>query len=52
MDELRTKYSVCRLIHKYLEVVLWFFNAGLLPEVREQANSEVKSILSVIGLIH
>ena len=42
MDELETKYSVCLLVSQYLDVVLWFFNAGLLPEVREAANVEVR----------
>jgi len=46
MEELETKFDVCKLICKYLEVILWFFNAELLPESQEQANSEVYSIFS------
>ena len=30
--ELSLKYSVTQLINTYLEVILWFFNTGLLPE--------------------
>ena len=42
MEELETKSSVCQLVNQYLDVVLWFFGAGLLPEVREAANIEVR----------
>lgn len=31
--ELSLKHSVTQLITTYLEVILWFFNAGLLPEL-------------------
>lgn len=33
MEEMKLKLSLTLLIDSYLEVVLWFFNAGLLPEV-------------------
>ena len=33
MKELHLKYSVTQLINTYLEVILWFLNAGLLPEI-------------------
>ena len=31
--ELHLKHSVTQLINTYLEVILWFVNAGLLPEI-------------------
>ena len=31
--ELHLKHSVTQLINTYLEVILWFLNAGLLPEI-------------------
>ena len=43
LDELETKRSVCALVGQYMEVVLWFLHAGLLPEPREVANIEVSS---------
>ena len=44
MEELETKHSVCLLVTQYLDAVLWFFNAGLLPEVRELASSDPGSL--------
>ncbi len=44
MEELETKHSVCLLVTQYLDAVLWFFNAGLLPEVREHASSDPGSL--------
>ncbi len=40
-EELETKVNVAWLVCLYVEVILWFFNAGLLPEVSEMANPEV-----------
>ena len=36
--ELHLKYSVTQLINTYLEVILWFVNAGLLPEIPPSNN--------------
>ncbi len=35
LSELETKVEVAALVDQYLRVVLWFFDAGLLPEVPE-----------------
>ncbi len=43
MIDLETKASVCRLVGRYLDAVLWFLAAGLLPEVGEPA-AEVSKI--------
>ena len=32
-DEIKLKHELVQLIAMYLEVILWFFNVGLLPEV-------------------
>ena len=35
LAELRTKCEAASLVNQYLKVVMWFFDAGLLPEVPE-----------------
>ena len=40
LAELRTKCEAASLVSQYLKVIMWFFDAGLLPEVPEdQADS-------------
>ncbi|TRY74821.1 hypothetical protein TCAL_05664 [Tigriopus californicus] len=40
MQDLETKYEVTNLVNQYLEVILWFFNAKLLPELPEEDSNE------------
>eukprot|EP00095_Tigriopus_kingsejongensis_P000853 maker-scaffold1106_size62344-snap-gene-0.11 protein:Tk00853 transcript:maker-scaffold1106_size62344-snap-gene-0.11-mRNA-1 annotation:"protein elys" len=40
MNDLETKFEVTTLINHYLEVILWFFNAKLLPELPEGGGDE------------
>ena len=34
-DQLKLKFHLAQLISTYLDVILWFLNAGLLPEQSE-----------------
>lgn len=43
MQDLETKYEVASLVNQYLEVILWFFNAKLLPELPEEESNEVRN---------
>ena len=40
MEELATKSSVCSMINQYLDIILWFANARLLPESSNNYNHD------------